>query len=716
MNARNCRAIQITLLLLPVVGLVATDCLAVNPDKPVHTDPVWQEPWLIGLILLLFGGIGLQTGRLIRRDRRLKELGRILTRDRSAERVLAEGSGMKQSRDIVNVVAALWEGLKDCGVKLELLAISVPDPDADVFLFYGATGLPQDLLQESLLQANIVEGVHLWQTEVPLSIAEEREWTDMAAGTRAHEFRVADEEYLDFLKAIWGEVWERPEIKASILGRHMLGVSFTNGMLGISGEEENEFSERDLEVLLNFGDALSLGYTRYFDLRRMEAQNERLTVEAALERVRAQVQSMQQASDFQAVLSILAKDLKTVGLSFSTCGIDVLDEPVDEPTMAYFEEHGFRYTAYTIHPDGTVVSNPYHIPAPFPPVNLETIKRFIAGEPWQGRSQETAIVEVPAAGYGRLRLTVSDRREFTREQVKTLQEFAFAIAMGYARYQDFKQLEERNQALDKSNRTLEQTLRQLRETQDQLVMKEKMASLGKLVAGVAHEINNPVGAVNSSVETAGRCTDKIQDALDEGEAKETTGAIGKIAQILKVLRDNTRNALTAGKRIAQVVESLKNFARLDEAQYQKVDLHRGLDSTLTLQQHELQDRVRVIKSYGDIPAIYCFASELNQVFMNLVVNAIQSIEGQGTIHIETSSDSDYVSVRISDTGKGITSENLDQIFDPGFTTWGSGVGTGLGLSTAYNVLQKHGGKIEVESQAGKGSVFTVLIPVVETAG
>ena len=265
------------------------------------------------------------------------------------------------------------------------------------------------------------------------------------------------------------------------------------------------------------------------------------------------------------------------------------------------------------------------------------------------------------------------------------------------------------------NRALEdreETLRQLRETQNHLVMQEKMASLGKLVAGVAHEINNPIGAVNSSVDNADRCIDKILDVLGKGETGEAVGGEGQLAQLVKVLKDNTRNALTAGERIAQVVKSLKAFARLDEAEYQKVDLHEGLDSTLTLQQHELKDRIHVVRTYGEIPEIDCYAGELNQVFMNLLVNAIQAIEGEGTIRIETSADSEYVYVKISDTGKGILPENMDQIFDPGFTTRGSGVGTGLGLSTSYNIVQKHEGEIEVESEVGKGSTFTVRIPMV----
>jgi signal transduction histidine kinase len=168
--------------------------------------------------------------------------------------------------------------------------------------------------------------------------------------------------------------------------------------------------------------------------------------------------------------------------------------------------------------------------------------------------------------------------------------------------------------------------------------------------------------------------------------------------------------LTAGERITRIVKTLRNFARLDESDVQEADLHEGLDSTLTLLQHELRDRISVIREYGEISLIRCYPNELNQVFMNLLVNAVQAIEGEGTIGIETFVDGEQVGVSISDTGAGIPEDDVDRIFDPGFTTKGVGVGTGLGLSISYNIVQKHKGEIQVKSEEGKGSTFTVRIP------
>jgi signal transduction histidine kinase len=150
---------------------------------------------------------------------------------------------------------------------------------------------------------------------------------------------------------------------------------------------------------------------------------------------------------------------------------------------------------------------------------------------------------------------------------------------------------------------------------------------------------------------------------------------------------------------------------LDEAELKTADLHEGLESTLTLVHHELKNRVQVVKEYGDIPSISCHPNQINQVFMNLLVNASQAVRGEGTITIKTFRDGDTVNVQISDTGAGIPPENLSRIFDPGFTTKGVGVGTGLGLSICFKIAQDHGGRIDVESTAGEGSTFTVRLPI-----
>ncbi|MBN2000515.1 HAMP domain-containing protein [candidate division KSB1 bacterium] len=277
---------------------------------------------------------------------------------------------------------------------------------------------------------------------------------------------------------------------------------------------------------------------------------------------------------------------------------------------------------------------------------------------------------------------------------------------------DRKTLElEKAQELEKAYKALEESHRHLQEAQSQLVQSGKMASLGNLVAGVAHEINNPVGAIHSAADVCLRAVKLLDEKFDLAEKKNIKPGDHDPADLLDVIRQNTKLIVTASKRVVKIVKSLKTFARLDEAKYQRADIHKGLESTLELMQHELKNRIRVIKKYGDVPPIFCYSDELNQVFMNILANAAQAIEGHGTIDIRTYHDSTHVYIEISDSGKGISKEHFDKIFDPGFTTKGVGVGTGLGLAISYKILQKHNGDIHVQSEQGKGAKFTVILPL-----
>jgi len=306
--------------------------------------------------------------------------------------------------------------------------------------------------------------------------------------------------------------------------------------------------------------------------------------------------------------------------------------------------------------------------------------------------------------------------------------FAFILCLGYILESRFtqaqrsleaysKELETKSRELEVSNEKLEeysQTLeekveertRQLQETQDQLIMQEKMASLGNLVAGVTHEMNNPIGAIHSAADVANRGVRRLKNLLQTDRSRYDEQ---ELQQSISVLESNHGVIATASKRIARIVESLRAFSRLDEATFQKVDLHESIDNALDLLQYELRDRVAVIKDYAEIPRIQGYASELNQALMHLLRNAVQAIEDQGTIKITTTSDETQVTVKISDTGKGIPSEHLARIFDPGFTT--RGVGVGLGLSIVYRIIKRHQGDIKVESEIGKGTEVTVILPV-----
>jgi PAS domain S-box-containing protein len=280
-------------------------------------------------------------------------------------------------------------------------------------------------------------------------------------------------------------------------------------------------------------------------------------------------------------------------------------------------------------------------------------------------------------------------------------------------------------ALQKKGEEQQQLIHQLQEAQAQLLQSEKMASIGQLAAGIAHEINNPIGFVNSNmgalksyVDTLCQLTDSFGQTLQSRSGQEELKT--EIAQLKKqadydFLKDDVaelvKESLDGLKRVRDIVQSLKDFAHIGETDWQLADLHAGIDSTLTIAANEFKYKATLKKEYGTMPPVKCLTSQLNQVFMNLIVNAAQAIQDKGVITIRTGSEDDWVWVEIGDTGCGMPPEVMNRIFEPFFTTKPVGKGTGLGLSMSYNIVAKHGGRIEVASEAGQGTRFTVRLPV-----
>ncbi|KAF0191821.1 MAG: hypothetical protein FD165_1544 [Gammaproteobacteria bacterium] len=286
-----------------------------------------------------------------------------------------------------------------------------------------------------------------------------------------------------------------------------------------------------------------------------------------------------------------------------------------------------------------------------------------------------------------------------------------------------RELMDMNAQLEKR---VEVKIKELESAQDQLLQSEKMASIGQLAAGVAHEINNPVGYINSNIGTLKRYVEDLFRMLSAYEGVEPSLPQQQRDPVVALKKEIDLNFLKEDiaqlvnesiegvTRVRQIVQDLKDFSHVDEAEWQWANLHRGIDSTLNIVNNELKYKADVVKEYGDLPDVECIASQLNQVFMNMLVNAAHAIESRGTITVRTGKQGDdWVWAKIMDTGNGIPPDKIKRIFEPFFTTKPVGKGTGLGLSLSYSIVQKHHGRIEVESEAGKGTTFTVWLPVTQ---
>jgi two-component system, NtrC family, sensor kinase len=271
--------------------------------------------------------------------------------------------------------------------------------------------------------------------------------------------------------------------------------------------------------------------------------------------------------------------------------------------------------------------------------------------------------------------------------------------------------------------------KKLEEAQSHLLQSEKMASLGQLSAGVAHELNNPIGFVYSNMGTLEVYLNDIfsinsaYEALEQ-ESGVNSKALAQVHQLKRTvdydyIKQDIFQLMSQSKdglsRMRKIVQDLKDFAHVGEEGWQWADLHKGLDSTLNIVWNELKYKCQIVKEYGTLPQVYCMASQINQVFMNLLVNAGQAIQNSGVITIRTGVEQDSVWIEIADTGKGMTPEQMKRIFEPFYTTKPVGEGTGLGLSLSYGIIQKHNGRIEVKSEIGRGTVMRIWLPEASVA-
>lgn len=280
-----------------------------------------------------------------------------------------------------------------------------------------------------------------------------------------------------------------------------------------------------------------------------------------------------------------------------------------------------------------------------------------------------------------------------------------------------EQLDAALQALSGKQAEQEQLIRRLEQANAQLMQSEKLAAIGQLAAGVAHEINNPIGYVFSNLKSL---AGYVRDLLRIIDAVDGAASLDEVRQLKRSLEyDYIRNDVEALigesedgiERVKRIITALKDFSHMEEDEFQLAELHRGLETTLNMVNNELKYKADVIKEYGQLPEIECIPSQINQVLMNLLVNAAHAIEHFGRITLRSGHEGGWVWLEVEDNGAGIAPHLLNRIYEPFFTTKPIGKGTGLGLSLSYNIVQKHHGRIEVNSEPGQGTRFRVWLPV-----
>ena len=648
--------------------------------------PWWRNPVVAGPGLLLIIGIIFQSARVVQAKRKLQdsvdalssannELFQVnrdlesvnvdLQREQVLERLRGQAQGMQSSEDIRPMVEAVYREL-------------------------GGLGLP---LLFSALGSSVSETeVEHWITREDGRVLEPYV-TGGSAGPREEARRRGDDYF--HLHCEGGEVKQRlrrqierghprwKDVPEDQWPQKMDTYNVFVGERGVitlaSGEP---IAEEYLMLIKRFGEVFGYAHSRYKELQEKEAQNRRLAVEASVQRLRAEVQSMDEASDFERILSLLTDSLKTVELTFDGCEIDVLDEPVENPTMVHFETNGFRYTTFRLDPDGNVAPQSYNVPAPFQPVNQQTIERFIAGEPWQGLSDDIRIVEVPAGSYGRLRLTETDREQFAEDEVATLREFADAVALGYARYLDIREI--------------------------QLNTERK----SEFLASMSHELRTPMNTIKGFTNFVLRRDKSMEERSPE----------------------NLQKVTQASDRLLAMIDDLLDLSKIEagsmDVNPERFDVRELVTSACDTVSPLIQEGVELRQDVADdIGAANTDKARVQQMVINLLSNAIKFTDA-GSVTVTASrgpssaeatagrqgagSGGEDLVISVSDTGKGIPADELPTIFDEYRQAEGSESsvqkGTGLGLSITRKFAELLGGAISVVSEIGKGSTFTVSVP------
>ena len=651
----------------------ADDELNVDPTPAVHAfvvePPWWQNPVVAGPGLFIIAFALFQTVRVVQRDRRLQEsvdalsaanndlfqVNVDLQREHVLERLRGQALGMQSSDEIGGMVESVFK---------ELRALGLP-------LISSGIGFANDEITEAQIWVTSSDGKAVdpltWQLlpNSPAVHAFERGETHYHVEYDREQFKETMEMQAERGNPV--DFWDLPEDRWPDR-IHNYGIFFDRGHVHrVQLSSAEVISEDNINLIRRFGEAFGFAHARWEELNVKEAQNRRLAVEASVQRLRAEVQSMDEASDFERILSLLTESLKMVELTFDGCEIDVLDEPVENPTMEMFEASGFRYTTYTLDPNGRVASEAFAVAAPFPGVIRQTVERFIAGEPWQGQSEGEVIVEVPAGAYGRLRLTAADRQNFDDDEVATLREFADSVALGYARYLDIR------------------------------VIQEQTERKSAFLASMSHELRTPMNAI-------------------KGFARRVLRASGDILPDRQ--KENLQKVDQASDHLLAMLNDLLDLSKIEAGRMdvspERFDVRELIASACDTVSPLIQEGVELRQNVADeLGEANTDKARVQQMVINLLSNAIKFTD-TGSVTVSATNEDGQLVIAVSDTGKGIPADELPTIFDEYRQAEGSESsvqkGTGLGLSITKKFAELLGGTIGVESEVGKGSTFTVRVP------
>ncbi|MCG2459244.1 nuclear transport factor 2 family protein [Flavobacteriaceae bacterium F89] len=650
------------------------------------------------------------------------------------ERVRAKAMAMHNSKDISAATVVVFNELGKLGIELERCGIIIfnDPPNMEV---WSTPLAPENNASVEIVTGNLDTDIH------PLLQGAIKAWANKE-DYYSYELQGKEvKKYYDLLEK--APDYRFPKV-ATYPERQIINIFyFKEG--GIFLYQTKVLSEETKRILNRFTNVFSLTYRRYLDIVRAEAQARDAIKRASLDRVRGEIASMRSTQDLHRITPLIFDELTKLGVPFIRCGVFIINE-AEENVEVYLsapdgQSLGVLNLAFGIN---TLISNLvrdwrngkiYH--EHWDRANfiswmnsMMALGQVQNKETYQGAQDPPETLDLHFIPFDQGMLYVGNENLLDKESIALTESLAKAFAMAYSRYEDFTKLEHAKQSI-------ENTLTELKATQSQLIQSEKMASLGELTAGIAHEIQNPLNFVNNFSEVSNELIDEMTEEIEKGDMEEVKFIVVDIKQNLEKINHH-------GKRADAIVKGMLQHSRSSSSTKEPTDINKLADEYLRLAYHGLRAKDKSFNATmetdfdGSLPLVNVVPQDIGRVILNLITNAFyaatlppkgggKDLNHKPTIWVSTKrisplrGDQEGIEIRVKDNGPGIPEEILDKIFQPFFTTKPTGQGTGLGLSMSYDIIKAHGGELKVETKegearpddpVGRGTEFIIQLPTV----
>ena len=629
----------------------------------------------------------------------------------SLERVRASAMAMRSSHDVGNATGVMFSELDKLGISLLRCGLIIIDDKEKTMQVWRANTTKDGTVGQ--VTGKVSMSIH------PMLEAAYDSWLLKETLLR---YDLSGEDVINYYKALSNHA---PQFTQSVTTEKQTSTCFFFKEGAIFTFTKDPLTEETSAELIKFAAVFGLTYRRFLDLKISEAQTREAVKQASLDRIRAEIASMRTTNDLERITPLIWNELTVLGVPFIRCGVFIMDD-LQEVSHTYLST-----------PDGKAIAAfdlSYHTPGNISEILAQWRNKKFYTEYWdqeaytafagnlvlQGiyTSPEQYLSKLPGGGFYlhfapflQGMLYVGNTTQLGDQEIKIIQSVADAFSTAYARYEDFNKLDAAKQQVDKA-------LLDLKQAQKQLIQAEKMASLGQLTAGIAHEIQNPLNFINNFSEVNAELIAEMKDEISKGNFEE-------VKVIADNLKEHEEKINYHGKRAESIVKGMLQHARNRTGQKESTNINGLCDEYLRLSYHGLRAKNKTFNAImhtdfdESIDRINVVPQEIGSVLLNLFNNAFYAVNEKkekldGTfepfVSVATKKENEKVIIKVTDNGFGIAKNSVDKIFQPFFTTKPPGQGTGLGLSLSYDVIKAHGGTLKVETKEGEGSVFVVELP------